>query len=280
LYLLASVGRKPDSTLKKPHSCFLDLLWPEAEKKFEALLRGGGQQLGFNFGLSAAARISEPQTIVRRLPANWHLPRFSRWIEWQPEFQHATPSARPVTYEWVSDTARHVGTVVHELLKQAAGANWTEENLDTAMPILSSELLRLGVPRGEHADAVARVRRAVLNTITSERGRWLLSPHAQARSEFAVGGKLGEQVISGTVDRIFRDEQDRLWIVDFKTSEHEGARLEKFLDEEQRRYRAQLENYAALVARMDRGPIWLALYFPLLNAWREWQYEEAVEFAK
>jgi hypothetical protein len=258
----------------------MNLLWPEAERQFTAQMQQSGGQLGFNFAANGPATPPEPQSIVRRLPENWHLPRFSRWIDWQPELRQATPSARPITYEWVSDTARHVGTVVHELLKQAAGANWTEENVQAAMPVVSSELLRLGVPRTEHDEAVARVCRAVLTTISSDRGRWLLAPHAQARSEFAVGGKLGDQVISGTVDRIFRDEQDRLWIVDFKTSEHEGARLEKFLEEEQRRYRAQLENYAALVARMEHGPIWLALYFPLLNAWREWQYEEAAEFAK
>ena len=120
----------------------------------------------------------------------------------------------------------------------------------------------------------------MVNTVTSERGRWLLAAHREARSEFAIGGRLGDQVISGTVDRIFRDEKDRLWIVDFKTSEHQGARLERFLNEEQRRYRAQLENYAALLARIERGPIWLALYFPLLDAWREWQYEEITAVAK
>jgi ATP-dependent exoDNAse (exonuclease V) beta subunit len=81
------------------------------------------------------------------------------------------------------------------------------------------------------------------------------------------------------VDRIFRDEEDRLWIVDFKTSEHEGGFIENFLNEEQRRYRIQLENYAALAARMERGPISLGLYFPLLDGWREWAYEESAILA-
>ena len=90
-----------------------------------------------------------------------------------------------------------------------------------------------------------------------------------------MGGRLGDQLISGTVDRIFRDRDDRLWIIDFKTSEHQGARIEQFLEEEQRRYRQQLESYAALISRMEKGPIWLALYFPLLDAWREWQYKES-----
>ncbi|HLH01871.1 MAG TPA: UvrD-helicase domain-containing protein [Bryobacteraceae bacterium] len=281
LYLLGNVGKKSDGSIQKPRSgCFLELLWPHAEREFASTLRRSGEQLGFAFAQQNAPAKAEPQTILRRLPEGWHLPRFSRWIDWQPEFRQTTPSARPITYEWVSDTARHVGTVVHELLKQAAGANWTVENADALLPVVSSELLRLGVPAAEHADAVERVRRAVVNTVTSERGRWLLAAHREARSEFAIGGRLGDQVISGTVDRIFRDEKDRLWIVDFKTSEHQGARLERFLNEEQRRYRAQLENYAALLARIERGPIWLALYFPLLDAWREWQYEEITAVAK
>jgi ATP-dependent helicase/nuclease subunit A len=283
LYLLGNVKKKPEGTLGKPRGgCFLELLWPQAEKEFTSALRRSGEQMGFQFAQTSAAAAAtvEPQTIVRHLAASWNLPRFSRWIEWQPGFRQTTPSARPITYEWVSDTARHVGTVVHELLKQAAGANWSEQNVTAVMPAVASELQRLGVARAEHDDATERVRRAVVNTISSERGRWLLAPQAQAHSEFAIGGKLGDRVISGTVDRIFRDEQRRLWIVDFKTSEHQGARLEKFLNEEQRRYRVQLESYAALLARLEDGPIWLALYFPLLDAWREWQYEEAVVLAK
>jgi len=95
-----------------------------------------------------------------------------------------------------------------------------------------------------------------------------------AESELAVGGRVGGLLVSGTIDRVFRDEQGRLWIVDFKTSEHEGGNLERFLDEEQRRYRPQLERYAALMAEMHAEPIWLGLYFPLLDAWREWTFEE------
>jgi hypothetical protein len=52
---------------------------------------------------------------------------------------------------------------------------------------------------------------------------------------------------------------------------HEGADLESFLDNEQARYREQLERYAALLAQAGTQPIRLALYFPLLQGWREWQ---------
>ena len=130
------------------------------------------------------------------------------------------------------------------------------------------------MPHSEHKDAVNRVIRAVNQTLTSERGRWILHGHSDARSEWPIDGRIGENLISGTIDRMFRDEQGRLWIIDFKTSEHEGGDIESFLNEEQRRYSTQLENYGTLVGRLARGPIWLGLYFPLLDGWLEWQLRE------
>jgi ATP-dependent helicase/nuclease subunit A len=58
--------------------------------------------------------------------------------------------------------------------------------------------------------------------------------------------------------------------VDYKTSSHEGAGLESFLDREQQRYSPQLTRYAALVRRLGAEPVRLGLYFPLLSAWRDW----------
>ena len=52
---------------------------------------------------------------------------------------------------------------------------------------------------------------------------------------------------------------------------HQGGDVEAFLDREHERYRAQLEKYAALLARTESRPIRLGLYFPLLNGWREWE---------
>jgi ATP-dependent exoDNAse (exonuclease V) beta subunit len=70
------------------------------------------------------------------------------------------------------------------------------------------------------------------------------------------------------VDRIFRTVEDVRWIVDYKTSPHEGADREAFLDREQGRYRAQLEAYAHALAP---GEAMLGLYFPVLAAWKQWR---------
>ena len=66
------------------------------------------------------------------------------------------------------------------------------------------------------------------------------------------------------MDRVFRDLDGTLWIVDYKTSRHEGAELETFLDRERERYASQLESYVAAVKEARAG-----LYFPLLRGWRE-----------
>jgi hypothetical protein len=58
-------------------------------------------------------------------------------------------------------------------------------------------------------------------------------------------------------------------VIDFKTSMHEGGRLEAFLDREVDRYRAQLSVYRALAGELGPQPVRAGLYFPLLGAFRE-----------
>ncbi|MBI3530616.1 MAG: hypothetical protein HY067_21935 [Betaproteobacteria bacterium] len=53
--------------------------------------------------------------------------------------------------------------------------------------------------------------------------------------------------------------------MDYKTSLHEGANIEAFLDEERKRYTGQLDAYAAAFGDVSRG-----LYFPMHAGWRSW----------
>ena len=69
------------------------------------------------------------------------------------------------------------------------------------------------------------------------------------------------------IDRIFTDG-GRAWIVDYKTSSHEGGDLEAFLDSEQERYRDKMARY---VPAFGGAPGSLGLYFPLVKGWRSWE---------
>jgi len=80
-------------------------------------------------------------------------------------------------------------------------------------------------------------------------------------------------LLSLVIDRTFVDADGVRWIVDFKTSDHSGGGLDEFLDREQARYRDQLERYGRALSLLDSRPQRLALYFPLVGGWREWEAE-------
>ena len=274
LFLLANNKSRKDGRgcHKAKNGTFLNLIWDSVKPEFEDLARR-------SFRLTALPPTVQetPKTILRRLPTGWRLPMFDASVDWQPELRAETASSRPVTYEWVKGNARHIGTVVHKLLNQVIAEgleNWGGARVRSTRALISSELLMRGVPRNDERDATEKVMAAIGNALETSRGRWILSPHAESRSEFPVRGRIQDELITGTVDRIFRDETGRLWIIDYKTGEHKGGSREAFLNEEQRRYRSQLDNYAILISRLEAGPISLGLYFPLLDSWREWEFAQ------
>ncbi|MGH8633159.1 MAG: PD-(D/E)XK nuclease family protein, partial [Burkholderiales bacterium] len=184
-----------------------------------------------------------------------------------------------VEFSWASETAKHVGTVVHRFLQLAADeglARWDARRVAALREVFARDLQRLGVPDAERKGAVARVHDALAACLEAERGRWLLAAREETRSELRLTGIADGKLMSVAIDRTFVDEHGTRWIVDYKTGSHEGADVEAFLDREQERYRRQLEQCAALMRGLDPRPIRLGLYFPLLGGWREWNSSDDV----
>ena len=75
----------------------------------------------------------------------------------------------------------------------------------------------LGVPPGDIADSLARVHRAIAQTLADERGRWILAAHAEGQSEFALSGPVDNRVMHLKIDRTFVDEDGTRWVIDYKT---------------------------------------------------------------
>ena len=133
-----------------------------------------------------------------------------------------------------------------------------------------SALLGLGVPGGDLADAADRVAEALSRALADKRGRWLLGgDHVSAACEYSLTGVDGGEVVNVRIDRTFIDTDGTRWIIDYKSSSHEGAGLETFLDNERERYRGQLERYRRMLSAFEALPVRMGLYFPLLNGWRE-----------
>jgi len=129
------------------------------------------------------------------------------------------------------------------------------------------ELVERGVTGDDLDAAIGRVAAALAHAVTDERGRWLLGPQRDACNERRITAVIGGERVNLIIDRVFVGTDGKHWIVDYKTSGHEGADVEDFLDRERERYQRQLARYAAAVG--DRDAM-LGLYFPLLHGWREW----------
>ncbi|HET9449134.1 MAG TPA: UvrD-helicase domain-containing protein [Steroidobacteraceae bacterium] len=216
-----------------------------------------------------------PPQKLRRLPLDWR-PARAQLVTQAPiaEVIDIEDEERPV-FDWVSQVSRHVGTLVHRELDRLCrpGMQTSPENLHSARARLMAELAELGVPPDRCAAACERVIAAMERTLADERGRWLLGIDGRIReaaSELALSGVVEGQILEGVIDRTFLDESGQRWIVDFKTSTHEGGGLDAFLDEEVVRYRPQLERYARLMRAYRPGEhVRAALYFPVLRQWRE-----------
>lgn len=203
-----------------------------------------------------------PSPGLRRLPADWAPPSPPSSVWWHDE---PTTEAHAPSFEWVGSSLRHSGTVVHAILQRIARGR----SRDVSASAVRNALAQLGVPPVDLEDSVKRVTEAVASTLASARGGWILDHHSESRYEYEVTGVVDGEIVRGTVDRTFVDEEGTRWIIDYKTSVHEGGRLNEFLDEQMRRYRGQLDRYARLLEPLGQ-PVRLGLYFPLLDAWREW----------
>lgn len=264
-----------DATAKEPKprgGSLLARLWPAVQDDF------AGVTAPASAALPDAMATVVPQTL-RRLPSDWTMPPAPPRVDFTESMRENTRSGSvdAVEFSWASETAKHVGTVVHSFLQhiaEAGLAQWDAARVRALQPTYQRELKRLGVPDAEMPGATARVAEALGASLADPRGRWLLDSHREARAEMRLTGLAGAQTVDVVIDRTFVDEHGVRWIVDFKTSAHEGADREAFLDNERVRYAAQLQRYGALMRRREPGEIRLGLYFPLLGGWREWSYEE------
>ena len=212
-----------------------------------------------------------PLAPLYRLPADWQ-PTTPAVTRPDKETKTVPFEEASIEFSWASSTARHVGTLVHRHLERIANDGlvaWPVTRVDRLRGAFALGLAHLGVPDDELDAATDKVMRALRNALTDATGRWILDGHDQARCEWALT-VFDTEPRHYVIDRTFVDAGVR-WIIDYKTGDHQDSDTDAFLDQELLRYREQLETYADVVGALDDRPIRLALYFPLLSAWRTWE---------
>jgi len=268
LHLLGNVETGPDGIRAPAAGSLLHRLWPV----FEAELSRGasGRQRGAGPREAPPPRAGQP---LRRLPSSWQAPALS------PALRAAAPAPvdeHYVEFEWAGETARLAGVLVHEHMQRMAAdglARWSRARIDRLTPGWRRRLAHAGVPAPELDAAVRRVGQALRNVLNDGRARWLLRPdHHEPADEYELNVRVGQRVRRLRIDRTFVDDDGVRWVIDYKTSVHEGGDREAFLDREARRYAGQMAAYGDALRGLGSGEIRLGLYFPLLKGWREWPY--------
>jgi ATP-dependent exoDNAse (exonuclease V) beta subunit len=207
---------------------------------------------------------------LRRVPAGWvpeQIPQDPR----AALFPAAVVREETPVFDWVGETARRVGSLVHAEL-QIMDLDIHDEAAIRARAAHFRRWLALnGVPAEHLREASERTIDALTAIRRDPRGRWILKRgYRDDLREHAVSGHWRGEVVRAVFDRSFIDEHGIRWVIDYKTSRHSGGGIEAFLEREVERYRPQLERYAVLARRLGPEPVRVGLYFPLIGAWREW----------
>ena len=267
LHLLGHAKLSRDNQLVPHAGSLLAVVWPACAAEF-----------------SENAVIAEPEDLptkvplqLRRLPLNWQAPVFSeprataedvvRLASVSGHFQQEAVRSRH------SEEGRAIGTLVHQWLERIAREglkSWPKSALEDMSDFFRAQLNSLGVPRARIEVCLTGVLRCLCNTISSERGRWLLTGHAESAAELALSGVVAGQLVHATIDRTFICQEGIRWVVDYKTSSPSPGEVPAiFMAQEFERYSVQLQLYADLIRQFNpQGPaVRSALYFPVFDGW-------------
>lgn len=259
VHLLGACHLNSKGELAKPASrSLLEQLWPQLQPHYQQLLQQSD--------VAALQARQQQDTLfvapqAKRLRQSWQPPQSPA-----PVLSLYPPVPLSGVYQWGGSSAVHIGTVVHAQLQWIAEQGveqWSEQGLGSLQLRAQQQLRQLGVAAEDRQRASERVVEAVRKTIEDPQGYYLLQQHQAARSEWSLSALLEGELVHVTIDRTFIDADGVRWIVDWKSSSHQGGGLEAFLQQEVARYTPQLQRYGAVLAQLESRPQRRVLYFPM-----------------
>ena len=262
LLLFARLKTKQSGEISAPpKGSFLRFLWDELEDQFCASIK------------PAPDNIPAPEMTERGQLA-W-LPLDLPPLQLPPNLDIAPidrASTEPI-YEWAQERTRVIGIAVHRLLEHASLQDLDAWQHSIDQRLIHQLLIAEGVATGLVDECNTDICQILQSLHADPTARWLFDPtHQQLKTEWALTGVDQGLIRHLIIDRSFVDGDGTRWIIDFKTSAHQGGGLATFLSQQQERYRPQLERYARLVQALEPDkPIRLGLYFPALGEWLDWQ---------
>jgi len=257
-----SIDEKKGEPKKPASNTLLGLLWPTIADEVE-----------INFdsnNLDDKDKLSN--CFIKKLNFNKVLKEDVSRLDYQQETKLIAVSKNNIVeFDWAGDLAASIGTVCHQLMQMMG-----EHDSDTHIidrQIMHQLLCEAGVLPHFIEQALNRTEQIINTCLKDKRGQWVLNnQHENSEFELALSGVINGEVVHCRLDRTFVDQGKR-WIVDYKTSRHDGDNKDQFMDNEVTRYKGQLEQYAQLMSAIDSRPIMLGLYYPAFAGWRSWAYQ-------
>jgi ATP-dependent exoDNAse (exonuclease V) beta subunit len=272
LHLIGNTGIARDGeSCKRPDArSLLSRLWPALEREYN---KAFDQWAVRNPERAEHVDDDEPVFVLpslRRFAGPWQPPVPAAVPGHGPDREvSSSPEDKPVEFDWVGAATRHTGTIVHRWLQRIGDGRLdiSIENLADLNPVSRRWAVSLGVSEDNLDDVCRQAEKALEGILSDEKGRWVL--YGEGACELAVSGMLDGRWESVIMDRVRIDDAGVHWIVDYKTSIHLGGDLPGFLQQESDRYRPQLARYAAIYEALTGEKARTALYFPLLQEFRE-----------
>ena len=298
LHLFATLDKRSDHSIRPVTGSLLDAAWPAAEEHFVdstlaskpliAPLITLPPPVSSNLVLrDLAAGEEEPVTrtaILYRLPLD-----FQR-AQSLPITAHAlrankTSQAAPFERPEGSFESRALGNAVHaflELMAQRLAAGIQAEvllnEIESWQPRIATLLRNVGLSPSAAQKTVPRVQQALGAMLRDPEGLWILEPHNEAASEKAFTS-WDEVRRSVRLDRIFQAGEvplsqgdDYLWIIDFKTTQYSGTKIDDFVRREREKYVPQMSAYTEVIREASKdSQLRIGLYYPMIPKFIWWK---------
>jgi ATP-dependent exoDNAse (exonuclease V) beta subunit len=276
LHLIAQVKNKENgsSELKNPaKSSFLAQLWPSFSSDWIVDRQNKYAELSPQ---KPELTESDADNALKKLSSDWHLPFVSAEINNITNTNENSFSKEKLDV-FTDFGPTKLGTVIHKCLqllsedfKNSAFAN-IQSYITQRKPYWQKILLQNGCINNTDADLQIIIK-AINNIYNDPLGQWLFKNHKNADNELPIATIDGCSINHLVIDRTFIDESDQRWIIDYKTSAPTSQNKDYFIEQEFLKYKDQLEQYAKAFSKMEKRKIFLGLYFPLCQRWKQWEF--------
>ncbi len=162
-------------------------------------------------------------------------------------------------------TARLVGIVAHQLLQWIC-ANHPLTPDEIPWNLAQYEFKKLGFDAQMQDDSLSILREQMNRLFQDKIGSWIIALHDKEQNEYELLVENHGVPVTRIIDRTF-EEQNKLWIIDFKTGKENETALTK--------HQKQLNGYGQMLTERTKLPIHCGIYYLSSNHWIEWQFNKA-----